>query len=156
MENERWSFSKKKKKKKEKYTEIWYFLQTFWKDCLFKKRAGKLYFLYYLERWYFFPNTLYFFLGWKVRDDLSQEKRENMMFSVYMYGCYRRGVTHLCQKNQRWCDPATTNLKVTDVLDWHSRKSSGNSLYFHRDLYRRFHVLLPNQKKKKKNTERNI
>ena len=39
-----------------KYTEIWYFLQTFWKDGLSKKgRAGTWSFLYYLERWYFFP-----------------------------------------------------------------------------------------------------
>ena len=39
-----------------KYTEIWYFLQAFWKDSLSKKgRAGTWSFLYYLERWYFFP-----------------------------------------------------------------------------------------------------
>ena len=39
-----------------KYTEIWYFLQALWKDGLSKKgRAGTWSFLYYLERWYFFP-----------------------------------------------------------------------------------------------------
>ena len=39
-----------------KYTEIWYFLKTFWKYGIFwKGRAGTWSFLYYLERWYFFP-----------------------------------------------------------------------------------------------------
>ena len=81
-----------------KYTEIWYFLQTFWKDGLSKKgHAGTWSFLYYLERWYFFPKT-YFFLGQKVRGGLSQEIHGNMTFSVYTYGCYKRGATPLRQK----------------------------------------------------------
>ena len=38
-----------------KYTEIWYFLQTFWKYGISKKcRAGTWSFLYYLKKWYFF------------------------------------------------------------------------------------------------------
>ena len=53
-----------------KYTEIWYFLQTFWKDGLSKKgHAGSWSFLYYLERWYFFPeNMIFYSLGrrWKT------------------------------------------------------------------------------------------
>ena len=100
-ENERWwSFSKK-------YMEIWHFLQTFWNDGLFKKgRAGTWSFLYYLERWYFFPKTWYFFLGQEVRDDPSEEIHGNMIFSVYTYGRYKRGVTPFCQKNQRWSYPA--------------------------------------------------
>ena len=67
--------------------------------------------------------------------------------SVYTYGRYKRGATPLCQKNQRWSYPAKIHLKVIDVLDWHPRKSSSNSLYFHGDLYRRFHVLLSSEKK---------
>ena len=91
----------------------------------------------------FFPKTRYFFLGQEVRDDLSQERHGNMIFSVYTYGCYKRSVTPLCQKkNQRWSYPAKIHLKVIDVLDWHPIKSSRNSLYFHGDLYKRFHVLL--------------
>ena len=44
------------------YTEIWYFLQTFWKDGLSKKdRSATWCFLYYLERWYFFPENMIFF-----------------------------------------------------------------------------------------------
>ena len=82
-----------------KLTKIWYFLQTFWKDSLFKKgHAGAWSFWYYLERWYFFPKTRYFFLGQEARDDRSQEMHGNMIFSVYLYGCYKRGFTYLCQK----------------------------------------------------------
>ena len=94
----------------------------------------------------FFPKKWYFFLGHKVRDDLSQEIHRNMIFSVYTYGCYKRCVTSLCQKNQKWSYSAKIHLKVIDVLDWHPRKSSSNSLYFHGDLYRRFHVLLSSEK----------
>ena len=63
-----------------KYTEIWYFLQTFWKDDLSRKnRTCTWSFLYYLERWYFFPETWSFFPGQKVKDGLSQEMHGNMM-----------------------------------------------------------------------------
>ena len=47
-----------------------------------------------------------FFLGQEVRDDPSEEIHGNMIFSVYTYGRYKRGVTPLCQKNQRWSYPA--------------------------------------------------
>ena len=47
-----------------KYTEIWYFLQAFWKYGLSKRcRAGTWSFLHYLERWYFFPKNM-IFLPW--------------------------------------------------------------------------------------------
>ena len=45
-----------------KYTEIWYFLQTFWKDGYSKEgHADTWSFLYYLERLYFFPENMIFF-----------------------------------------------------------------------------------------------
>ena len=63
-----------------KYTEIWYFLQAFWKYGLSKRcRAGTWSFLYYLERWYFFPKTWSFYPGQKVKDGPSREIHENMM-----------------------------------------------------------------------------
>ena len=63
-----------------KYTEIWYFLQAFWKYGLSKRcRAGTWSFLYYLERWYFFPKTWSFFPGQKVKHGLPQEIQGNMM-----------------------------------------------------------------------------
>ena len=47
-----------------KYTEILYFLQTFWKYVLFKGcRTSTWSFLYYLERWVFFPENITF-LPW--------------------------------------------------------------------------------------------
>ena len=133
-----------------KYTEIWYFLQMLQKDGLFRKDcAGTWNFLYYLERWYFFPpKTWYSFLGRKARSNILHEIRGDKMFRVYTYGCYKRGATLLCQKkNQRWSYPAKIHLKVIEFLDWHPRKSASNSLCFHGDLYRRFHILLSSEKK---------
>ena len=47
----------------------------------------------------FFPEK-FFFPGQKVRGRLSQEIHGNMTFSVYRYGCYKRGATPLCQKEK--------------------------------------------------------
>ena len=72
-----------------KYTEIWYFLQALWKDGFSKKgRAGTWPFLYYLERWYFFPKNMISFPWagserrsfpgntWKHDVSPSEDKRE--------------------------------------------------------------------------------
>ena len=63
---------------------------------VFSKRAvlGRGLFCIIWKDGIFFPKT-YFFLGQKVRGDLSQEIHENMIFSVYTYGCYKRGATPL-------------------------------------------------------------
>ena len=71
---------------------------------------------------------------------------------IWHFLCTRTGVTDVAprpsvKKNQRWSYPAKIHLKVIDVLDWHPRKSSSNSLYFHGDLYRRFHALLSSEEK---------
>ena len=61
MKDELTKKKKKNKKKKEKNTGIWYLIQMFWKDDLFKKDwSSKLSFLYYQERWYFFPENMVF------------------------------------------------------------------------------------------------
>ena len=131
-----------------KYTEIWYFLQTFWKYGLSKGcRAGTWSFLYYLERWYFFPKNMIFFPWAESERWPFSGNTWKYDISVYTHGRYKRGTTPLCQKNQRWSYPAKIHLKVIDVLDWHPRKSSSNSLYFHGDLYRRFHALLSSEEK---------
>ena len=97
-----------------------FFFQTFWKDGLCKKgHAGTWSFLYYLERWYFFPKT-YFFLGQKVRGSLSQEIHGNMTFSVYTYGCYKRGATPLCQKKSKM----VLSRKNAPKGDWRFRLTS--------------------------------
>ena len=57
------------------------------KRLSFQKAPREITFPVLSGKMVFFPNTLYFFLGRKVRDDLSQEKHGNMMFSVDTYGC---------------------------------------------------------------------
>ena len=47
----------------------------------------------------------YFFPGEKERGCLSQEIHRNMTFSVYTYGCYKRGATPLCQKKSKMALP---------------------------------------------------
>ena len=122
-----------------KHTKIRNFLQTFWKDGLFKKGgAGTWSFLYYLERWYFSQKRDIFSLGRKPEMTLLKKYME-----IWYFLCTRTGIADVvsrpsAKKNQRWSYPAKINLKVIDVLDWHPRKSSSNSLYFQGDLYRRF------------------
>ena len=105
-----------------------------WKDGIFFTEniffpwAGR-------ERWPFSRNT------WKY---------EHVRAGTYL--CTRKGVTNLvscpsAKKSQGWSYHAKVHLKVIDVLDWHPRKSSSNSLYFQRDLYKPFHVLLSSEKK---------
>ena len=113
------------------FPKIWsYFLDGKWKIIFLKK---------YMERWYLILIRKYdIVLVWKIKDDLSQEIYGNMIFSVYMYKCYKYDIT-LLPKKQRLSSPKKMHLKVIDVLDWHSRKSSNDSLYFYGDLLRRFH-----------------
>ena len=97
----------------------------------------------------FFPKTRYFFLGQGASDapPSLQEIHGSRISSVYTCGCYKPGVTHPCQKKSRMALSRKKRLKVIDILDWHSGKSSSSSVCLHRDLYRRFHVLLPCEKK---------
>ena len=51
----------------------------------------------------------YFFFGWKMENDLSQEKLGNMTFSVYLYKYYKYDITllqkikdELPKKYKRW------------------------------------------------------
>ena len=96
------------------FLKIWSFQKGPPRHIIFFVLSGKMVF--------FFPKTWYFFPGQKVRDGLSLKIHGNMRFSVYTYGCYKRGTTPLCQKNQRWSYPAKIHLKVIDVLDWHPGK----------------------------------
>ena len=75
----------------------WNFLKrwSFQKD---RAGMGMIFFVLSGKMVFFLAKAWYFFLGQEVRDDLSQEIHGNMIFSVYTYGCYKRGVTPLCQK----------------------------------------------------------
>ena len=81
-----------------KITEIWYFLQTFWKYGLSKKcHMGTWSFLYYLERWYFFSRKHDLFsLGKKWKTALlrkymetwciaQQKKSGNLIYQVEVW-----------------------------------------------------------------------
>ena len=138
-ENETWSFSKKDTLKYDTFFKI--------SEKIFFPKGSALAYDLSCINWkdgIFFQKHDNFSLR---RSGLSQEIHGNMTFSMYTHGCYKRGATHLCQKNQRWSYPAKIHLKVIDVLDWHPRKSSSNSLYFHGDPYRRFHALLSSKEK---------
>ena len=87
-------------------------------------------------------------------------KWEMIFFKKYVgdrcFLCTPTGVTNVTprssvKKNQRWSYPAKMHLKMINVLDWHPRKSSSNSLCFHEDLSRRFHILLSSEKNMKLN-----
>ena len=131
-----------------KYTEIWYFLQMFWKDCLFKKdRAGTWSFLHYLEWWYFFPKNMVFF-PWAENErgmNLLKKYAETWYFLFDMFHAPLR------KKNQSRSCPVKIDLKLIGIPDRHPRKNSSNPLYLHGNLYRRFHTLLSSKEKRKRN-----
>ena len=122
----------------------------------------------FLKRWSFQLINIFLVLSGKTvffsrkHDIFSLGRKWEMTFlkkymEIWYFLCTRTGVTNVVwrpsakkKKNQRWSYPAKMHLKVIDVLDWHPRKSSSNSLYFHGDLYRRFHVLLSSEKKNRK------
>ena len=83
---------------------------------------------------FFFREIWYFFFGRKVKDDLSQEIHENMIF------------LYICINVKNMISSWENTLKG----DWHSRshsrKSSNDSLCFYRDLHKRFHIFFCSKK----------
>ena len=61
-----------------------------------KKLHGNMIFLVL----FIFAENMIFFFERKVKDDFSQEINVNMIFSVYMYKCYKYDITVLPKKNQ--------------------------------------------------------
>ena len=92
----------------------------------------------------------------RKHDIFSLDEKWNMIFlkkymEIWYFLYIRVDVTNMilrpsAKRNQGWSSPTKIHLKVTDILDWHSRKSSNNSLYFNGDLYRSFHILLSSEK----------
>ena len=91
-----------------------------------------------------------------LKDDLFSlnENWKTIFLKKYMEKWYylyvRTGATSmiLClspKRNQRWSSPAKMYLRTIDILDWYSRNSANNPLYFYRDPYRRFHILLSSE-----------
>ena len=97
----------------------------------------------------FSPKTCFFPWAERERWPFSKNTWKYDIFCIHERVLQTWRHAPLSKKNQRWSYPAKIHLKVTDVVDWHPRKSSSNSLYFREDLYRRFHVLLSSDKNQK-------
>ena len=133
---------------RKKYMEIWYFLQMFWKDGLFKKIVME----YDLSSiiWkdgIFFPKIRYW--AENERWSFSRNTWKYVFFCTCAQMLQKWCDAPLPKINQRWSSPQKIHFKVIDILGWHSRKSSNESLYFYGDLYRRFHTLLSSEKTRK-------
>ena len=138
-----------------------------WKMIFLKKIHGNMTFSSnFLKRWFFWswPRRDIIFLvlsrkmvlfSWKHDIFSVSRKWEMTFFKKYMetwyFLCTRTSVANVvsrpsAKKSQIWPYPAKKHLKVIDVLGWHPRKSCSNFVFFHGDLYWRFHVLLSSEK----------
>ena len=112
----------------------WYFQKGLRWDMIFLVLSGKM---------VLFPQKHDIFsLGGKWGTVFFKKWMEICCFLCTSTGVTNVSPRHPAKKCQGWSYPEKIQRKVIDVLDWHSRKSSSNSLYFHGDLYRRFHILL--------------
>ena len=127
-------------------------------NMIFLLSSGKMAFLFpknviffprtETKRWSFSKNT------WKY-DDFCILGKDGISFS------YKCEIT-LLSKRQRWSFPKNTPKDDTcgitkkdnihsrkcdiSILDWHSRKSSNDSMYFYEDLSKCFHILSSSEK----------
>ena len=96
-----------------------------------KNRTGIWSFLYYLEKWYFFLTRKYDIFSsdekWKI---IFLKKYMEIWCFLYICINVRNMILPFCQKNQRQSSPEKMHLKVIGILNWHSRKSSSDSLTF--------------------------
>ena len=98
--------------------EIWYFFKCP-KKMVFLKQIARKYDLFCViwKDGIFSPQKIwYFFFGQKMKDALSQKIHGNMIFSVYMYKCYKYDIT-LLQKKSKRIFSQKIHLKVIDILD---------------------------------------
>ena len=57
---------------------------------------------------FLFPENMILFFRQKMKDDLSQEIHGNMIFSVYMYKCYKYDIILLPKKSKTIFSPEST------------------------------------------------
>ena len=135
-ENERWSFSKKYTfwKKKFKSSEKMVFSKSIAPDMIFLVLSGK---------WYFLPENMVFSPWSEIERGMTFLKK----YTETWYFLFDMFHAPLRNKNQRRSYPTKIHLKVIDIPDRHPRNGSSNSLYLHRDFYRRFLILLSSKKK---------
>ena len=124
-----------------KYMEKSYIVQIFWKDGLFKKMHWNMIFLVLSGKiGFFLAKRWSSFFGRKLKDDLSEEIHENMILSLCTYRCHKHDIVPLSQKKSK----IIFSCKNAPKGDWHPIDTN-NSLYFYRDPYRRFHILLSSE-----------
>ena len=129
--------------------EIWYFIQLFRKDGLPKLSHWNMIFLVFSGKMVLFFNQKYIFSfdgKWKM---IFLKKYMEIWYFLYICINVTNMISPFCQENQRRSSPEKMHLKMIYILDWHSRKSSNDSLYFYGDLHRRFHILLSSEKNQK-------
>ena len=96
----------------------------------------------------FFPENMIFFpLRESEGRPFSRNTWRHNIFCVHV-NVLRTWCHVSLPKNPKMILFRKKHQKVTEILDWHSRKGSSKTLYLHRDLYRRFHILLSSEKKK--------
>ena len=73
----------------------------------------------------FSPENLFFSLDgkWKM---IFLKKYMDIWYFPYISINVTNMILPFCQKNRRWSSPEKIHLKVIDILDWHSRKSSSD------------------------------
>ena len=134
------------------------------KDDLFQKKNTRKYDIFFkpFEKMVFpkraTPTHDLSCLIWK--DDIFPPKTVAFLGITWKYDIFSVHVrvlqtwrhAPLSKKNRIWSFPPKIHLKVIEILDWHPRKSSSNSLYFHGDLCRRFDALLSSEKTNKQET----
>ena len=120
-----------------------------------KKSCLNMIFLVLSGKMVFFFRKIYFFFGRKMEDDLSQEIHGNMIFSVYMYKCYKYDIT-LLKKHQRWSSPEKLHLKMIDIVDRILERVPMILCTFMETFIGAFMHCFPVKKNKKKNMKINI
>ena len=123
---EKMTFPKKTKKKSRR-------------DMIFLVLSGKM-IIFFRKIWSFYFRR-------KMKDEFSQGINGSMIFSVYMYECYKYDITFLQKEKLKMMFTRKNSLKGYWHSRSHSRKSSKNSLCFYRNLYKRFNILLSSEKK---------
>ena len=89
-----------------------------------------------------------------MKDNPSQEKNGKVIFSVYMYKCYKYYIT-LLKKNERWCSPEIIYLKEIDILDHILERVPMILCTFMKNFIGVFIYCFPGKKKQKKQQETN-
>ena len=125
-----------------------------WKMIFFKKIQGNMIFSSSRDMIFLVLSGKIVFFPWAGSQQLPFSRNtwryDIFCVDVWALKTWCHAPPPHAKENQRWPYSTKIHLKVIDVLDWHLGKSSSNSLFLQRDLYRRFHILLSSEKKNRK------